>query len=242
MYWNKEYKKASNELSGFIGKIKKLEEVINKDLDYKRKIKKGESISQQINPVYVSDFSTLYLNQAIIEFETGDLTKGKEFAQKYLEERESISNWSKYLALLNGIQLPPRIKIDDINSDNFSLGDNLESVEKRLGKAYESRETINFIEGEQIVEKAILYREKGISLYFLADTLISFEIYYNSQESLKNGLKIGTSKEELVKILGKRYKTYLLFGLLYEGENVNISIDLNLQNSVNKITVKKTLD
>ena len=197
---------------------------------------------QQINPVYVSDFSTLYLNQAIIEFETGDLTKGKEFAQKYLEERESISNWSKYLALLNGIQLPPRIKIDDINSDNFSLGDNLESVEKRLGKAYESRETINFIEGEQIVEKAILYREKGISLYFLADTLISFEIYYNSQESLKNGLKIGTSKEELVKILGKRYKTYLLFGLLYEGENVNISIDLNLQNSVNKITVKKTLD
>jgi hypothetical protein len=170
---------------------------------------------QMIDREYVFSNFTPILNLSLALKYEGKLKESKEFAAIYFAKYETGSAWAKYLSKISGVRIAPPEKKSYMAVKGLKVGDTLEVVLKKWGKA-------DFVSKDVSGNEFWLYKKFEVRLYIDGGTVMGIELISDKSPKVENRFGIGSKKEDIEKITGP-YKRVMNMIFVYEGKQ-NIAI------------------
>ncbi|EJO77287.1 M48 family metallopeptidase [Leptospira interrogans] len=165
----------------------------------------GNSIHQkiQLDPDYVYENFTPILNYVLLESYKEKTPKTKQLASYYLENYDSFSGWAKYLANLQGIDLPEpsqNTKQNVFKIGGVGPGDKLEDLLKLWGQP--DKIQIDKSSGNEFY----IYSNKETSFLLNIGSILQVNAYGDNSPGIDKGVVIGSDRGTAEKVFGKQFQ------------------------------------
>lgn len=157
----------------------------------------------QLDPDYVYENFIPILNYVLLESYKEKTPKTKQLASYYLENYDSFSGWAKYLANLQGIDLPEasqNTKQNVFKIGGVGPGDKLEDLLKLWGQP--DKIQIDKSSGNEFY----IYSNKETSFLLNIGSILQVNAYGYNSPGIDKGVVIGSDRGTAEKVFGKQFQ------------------------------------